>query len=50
MLPPLALELLEHPDGALPRPGPAIDAQEPRHARIAEQGGQPLKVVVVPAS
>jgi hypothetical protein len=50
MLPPLAPEVLEHPDGALPRPGPAIDTQEPRHARIAEQGDQPLKVVVVPAS
>jgi hypothetical protein len=47
--PPLAPEVLEHPDGAFPRPGPAIDAQEPRHVGIAEQGDQPLKVVVMPA-
>ena len=47
---PLAHEVLERPDAALTRPGATIDAQEPRHARIAVQGNQPLQVVVLPAS
>jgi hypothetical protein len=47
---PLAAEVLEGPDAALTRPGGTIEAEEPRDVRIAVQGDQPLKVVVLPAS